>query len=132
MTMFRLVVLEHLELSKKRLELKKQAHHLLKDNRDYQVLRTLSGVGPIVALTIAAEAGDLRRFGHERQFLKYCGLALPPSNRSLFAAPPSCPSAAMRVWQCVLDCSDRGCAHERKFVPAQGVCRQLKSETKRL
>jgi hypothetical protein len=29
-------------------------------------------IGPIIALTILAEGGDLRRFGH--QFLKFCGL----------------------------------------------------------
>jgi hypothetical protein len=34
------------------------------------------GVGPIIALTILTEAGDLRRFGHHRQFLKFCGLDL--------------------------------------------------------
>ena len=34
------------------------------------------GIGPINALTILAEAGDLRRFGHHRQFLKFCGLDL--------------------------------------------------------
>ncbi|WP_416360456.1 transposase [Burkholderia orbicola] len=27
-------------------------------------------------MTILAEAGDLRRFGHHRQFLKYCGFDL--------------------------------------------------------
>jgi transposase len=36
----------------------------------------LPGIGPIVALTILAEAGDLRRFRHHRQFLKFCGLDL--------------------------------------------------------
>jgi len=34
------------------------------------------GIGPITALVILAEAGDLRRFGHHRQFLKFCGLDL--------------------------------------------------------
>jgi transposase len=33
-------------------------------------------IGPINALTILAEAGDLRRFGHHRQFLKFCGMDL--------------------------------------------------------
>jgi hypothetical protein len=33
----------------------------------------------ITALTILAEAGDLRRFGHHHQFLKYCGLELVKS-----------------------------------------------------
>jgi transposase len=36
----------------------------------------LSRQGAIMALTILAEAGDLRRFGHHRQFLSYCGLDL--------------------------------------------------------
>lgn len=82
--MFRLVVQEHVELSCKRLELEKRAHALLKDNRDYQILRTMPGVGPIVALTILAEAGDLRRFGHERQYLKYCGLDLSTHQSGMF------------------------------------------------
>ena len=30
----------------------------------------------ILALVILAEGGDLRRFRHHRQFLKYCGLDL--------------------------------------------------------
>lgn len=34
------------------------------------------GIGPVNALTIIAEAGDLRRFHHHRQFLKFCGLDL--------------------------------------------------------
>jgi len=34
------------------------------------------GIGPILALLILAEAGDLRRFAHVRQFLKYCGFDL--------------------------------------------------------
>lgn len=39
-------------------------------------MRSLPGIGPILALTILAEAGDLCRFAHHRQFLKYCGLDL--------------------------------------------------------
>lgn len=35
-----------------------------------------SRIGPINALTILAEAGDLRRFQHHRQFLKFCGMDL--------------------------------------------------------
>lgn len=31
-------------------------------------------LGPINALTILVEAGDLRRFNHHRQPLKFCGL----------------------------------------------------------
>ncbi|GAB5097571.1 hypothetical protein YK56LOC_32870 [Caballeronia sp. HLA56] len=36
----------------------------------------LPGIGSVIAMTILAEAGDMRRFGHHRQFLKYCGFDL--------------------------------------------------------
>ena len=45
---------------------------LVKDPPDYQRLTSLSGIGPINALTILAEAGELRRFAHHRQFLTFC------------------------------------------------------------
>ena len=35
-------------------------------------------------MTILAEAGDLRRFAHHRQFLKYCGLDLATHQSSQF------------------------------------------------
>jgi transposase len=73
---FRLLLNEHLDLCGKRAELEKRAHELLKERGDYQILRSVPGIGPIIALTILAEAGDLNRFGHERQFLKFCGLDL--------------------------------------------------------
>jgi hypothetical protein len=38
-------------------------HRMLKDNTDYHFVPPLSGNGPINALTILAEAGDLGRFG---------------------------------------------------------------------
>ncbi len=60
----------------KRGEIELTADNLLRDNVDYQSLRRIPGIGPINALTIIAEAGDLRRFGHHRQFLKFCGLDL--------------------------------------------------------
>jgi transposase len=51
-------------------------------------LRTPSpGIGPIHALTILAEAGDLRRFAHHRQFLKFCGLDLAKSHSGTIRGP---------------------------------------------
>ncbi len=73
---FRMLLGDHLELCRKRAELEQTAHELLKDRTDYQILRSVPGIGPIIALTVLAEAGDLRRFGHVRQFLKFCGLDL--------------------------------------------------------
>ena len=49
---------------------------MLKTEPDYQLLCSIPGIGPINALTILAEAGDLRRFQHHRQFLKFCGMDL--------------------------------------------------------
>lgn len=57
---------------------------MLSENRDYQLLRMIPGIGPINALTILAEAGDLRRFAHHRQFLKFCGLDLATCQSGTF------------------------------------------------
>jgi transposase len=45
---------------------------------DYQLLTTIPDIGLINAMTILSEpeAGDLRRFRHHRQFLKFCGMDL--------------------------------------------------------
>lgn len=74
--MFRMIIAEGRSLIRQRDEIEKHAHALLADHDDYQRLRQLPGVGPITAMTVLAEAGDLRRFRHHRQFLKFCGLDL--------------------------------------------------------
>jgi transposase len=79
MEMFRLVLEEYIHLAKLRRRLEKDIHDRLERHADYQRLRTIPGIGPIVALTILAEAGDLRRFSHHRKFLKFCGLDLSAS-----------------------------------------------------
>lgn len=73
---FRLQLERYLQLCEARQSLERQADALLANRADYQRLRTLPGVGPIIALVILAEAGDVRRFAHHRQFLKFCGLDL--------------------------------------------------------
>ena len=57
---------------------------LLSDLPDYQLLTTIPGIGPINAMTILAEAGDLRRFRHHRQFLKFCGMDLATVQSGMF------------------------------------------------
>ena len=74
--MFRMVLAEGRSLIQQRDTIEAQAEALLAPNPDYRRLKTVPGVGPIHALTILAEAGDLRRFRHHRQFLKFCGLDL--------------------------------------------------------
>lgn len=74
--MYRLVIAEYAHLTELRDDLENQAEALLGSNPDFVNLRTIPGVGPIVALIVLAESGDLRRFRHHRQFLKFCGLDL--------------------------------------------------------
>lgn len=74
--MFRMIIAQARDLIQQRDAIEAMADQLLSGNRDYQLLRQVPGIGPINALTILAEAGDLRRFAHHRQFLKFCGLDL--------------------------------------------------------
>ena len=74
--MFRIVLHEHQRLCQVRADIESQAELVLGDHEDFVRLKTLPGVGPILSLTILAESGDLRRFRHHRQFLKYCGFDL--------------------------------------------------------
>ncbi|MEL7046429.1 MAG: IS110 family transposase, partial [Pseudomonadota bacterium] len=75
-TMYRLVIQQMRQLIRARDQIEHEAQVQLGDHQDFQRLQQLPGVGPIHALTILAEAGDLRRFGHHKQFLKYCGFDL--------------------------------------------------------
>jgi len=63
-------------LTLQRNQLEQTADLFLSQRTDYKRLRTLPGIGPIVALIILAESGDLNRFGHYRQYLNFCGFNL--------------------------------------------------------
>ena len=82
--MFRLVLAEGRSLIRQRDEIEARAVELLSDLPDYQLLTTIPGIGPINAMTILAEAGDLRRFQHHRQFLKFCGRDLATMQSGTF------------------------------------------------
>jgi len=82
--MFRLVLAEGRSLIRQRDEIEARAVELLSDLPDYQLLTTIPGIGPINAMTILAEAGDLRRFRHHRQFLKFCGMDLATTQSGMF------------------------------------------------
>lgn len=83
-SMFRLVIGEARGLIQQRDAIEATADALLTDSSDYKLLRRIPGIGPINALTILAEAGDLRRFSHHRQFLKFCGLDLATQQSGTF------------------------------------------------
>lgn len=82
--MFRMVLAELRSLIAQRNAIEAEAEVMLGGFPDYERLRQLPGIGPIIALTILAEAGDLRRFRHHRQFLKFCGLDLATHQSGTF------------------------------------------------
>lgn len=83
-TMFRMVLAEMRSLIRQRNAIEDEAETMLAGTPDYEALKRIPGIGPIHALTILAEAGDLRRFGHHRQFLKFCGLDLSTHQSGAF------------------------------------------------
>ena len=64
MDMFRLQLSRYQLLNEQREQLDIRAQELLASNPDFQRLQTLPGIAAVMALTILAEAGDLRRFHH--------------------------------------------------------------------
>ncbi len=82
--MLRLVLREMLSLCQLRDTIEERAAALLENHPDSQRLRQIPGIGPIAALTILAEAGDVRPFSHHRQFLKFCGLDLSTQQSGQF------------------------------------------------
>ena len=74
--MFSLMLGEYERLTAIREEIQLSADKLLSINPDYELLQSLPSVGPVIALTILGETGDMRRFKHHRQYLKFCGFDL--------------------------------------------------------
>lgn len=73
---FKLQVQRFYDLTLQRAELESKADQFLSEREDYHHLRSIPGIGPIVAMIILAESGDLRRFKHYRQYLNFCGFNL--------------------------------------------------------
>jgi len=84
--MFRLVLAQGRDLIRQRNLIEAHAIELLAHRSDYQLLTSIPGIGPINALTILAEAGNIQRFVHHRQFLNFAVWTWPPSSRALSKA----------------------------------------------
>ncbi len=78
----------YLELTEQRQVLEKQADNVLQDEPDYHYLRSLPGVGPIIAMIILAESGHLNRFAHYRQYLAYCEFNLSSIQSGRYQGQP--------------------------------------------
>jgi len=55
-------------------QINEKVHKIVKDRKDYRLLLTLPGVGPITAASIIAEIGDVQHFTSGRQLIKLAGL----------------------------------------------------------
>ena len=67
---FRVSLRQAQHLNELRRSLEQRAQDVLASSKDYEQLVSLPGIGPIIALTVLAEVGDIRHFAHHRQFLK--------------------------------------------------------------
>lgn len=76
---FRITLRRYQEISTLRTALEARAEQALAADADFAHLKTLPGIGSVLAMSILAESGNLRRFSHHRQFLKYCGFDLAKS-----------------------------------------------------
>ena len=79
---FRLTLAQHLELCRIRTELEETAHELLQDQLDYQILRSVPGVGPIIALTVLAEPATCIALVMSDSFSSFVDSIWPPHNRA--------------------------------------------------
>lgn len=73
---YRIQLQRYIDLTRQRLALERKSEQFLSQRSDYKRLKTIPGVGAIIALIIIAESGDLCRFNHYRQYLNYCGFNL--------------------------------------------------------
>lgn len=100
--MFRYAVEEHDRLTQKLLDLELEIERILGEELDYKILKSIPGVGPLIAMTILAEAGNLRRFKHEKQFLKYCGLNLSTEQSGMHRGSSKLSKRGNSRMRCVL------------------------------
>ncbi len=84
---FKLQLERYVSLIHLRDHLEKMAEEMMGSNSDFALLKTIPGIGPVLAMVVLAEAGDLRRFNHHRQFLKFCGLDLAKSQSGASRGP---------------------------------------------
>ena len=62
------------DIAKLEVEMKSVINDDADFKRDFALLKTIAGVGPITAMTVLAEISDLRRFERARQLTAYAGL----------------------------------------------------------
>lgn len=65
----------HDELQQRIQRLERQLEDLIEDNQDVELLRSIPGLGKILASVVACEVDGIGRFADKARFIGYCGLA---------------------------------------------------------
>ena len=65
-------LLVYRELRKQIEQLEASALKELEQSNDYRLLRSMKGIGPILAMTLLLETGDIRRFKQVGHYASYC------------------------------------------------------------
>ena len=60
------------ELRRQIEQLESQALNELEEDNNYHLLRSMTGVGPVLAMTLLLETGDIRRFHKVGNYASYC------------------------------------------------------------
>jgi len=84
---FRMQLERYKALIHQRDALEGMAESMLASDSDFALLKTIPGIGSVLAMVILAESGDLRRFGHHRQYLKFCGMDLAKNQSGASRGP---------------------------------------------
>jgi transposase len=80
---------DHADLNQRIAQIEEQISTEFKDDSQYKILTSIPGIGPVTALNIIAESGDISRFGHSKQYLKYMGLNLCSSQSGTYQGAKS-------------------------------------------
>jgi transposase len=69
------LLLEHLDQTEQKVRaLEDRMQKLFKETEQHELLKSMPGVGFILAVVILQEVGDIRRFGSAGRFASYCGV----------------------------------------------------------
>lgn len=94
---FRMTLRHFQQLTALRAEIEQRAEAVLYDNPDYACLKSLPGIGPIIALTILARAGICAALGIIASFSNIVVLILRRTSRECSGVTLSYPNEAMRA-----------------------------------
>jgi transposase len=84
-----LLLIDHYDEVLRKMELSVKHHARHHSPQDLFLLRTIPGIGPILALNILYEIGDISRFERVQDFASYCRLIRPQKTSAGKVVAPS-------------------------------------------